>query len=294
MATLRFDPELIQVGNAGPYTGSGNNTYLIAGDARTDHAGGPAATPSGREALLIDAGIGSALHVDRLATALERHGARLAHVLVTHAHLDHASGAPALAQRLGVNAFSKYAWPEHDIAGVDWQHLADGAAVDIAGIRLSAVHTPGHSPDHLSFWHEPTRTVFSGDLVNAQTSVAIIHSRGGDLGQYLASLERVLALGPARLLPGHGPAIEQPARVLRMTIEHRRTRDRQVARAVRAGHETVHAITESIYHGLSPELMPLARENVRAHLEQQRREGRVAVDGERWHAAPGAGSTVPE
>ena len=294
MASPHFEPHLIEVGNAGPYTGSGNNTYLIMGDGRDDLVGVPAATTAGREALLIDAGIGSALQVDRLAAALERHGARLTHVLVTHAHLDHASGAPALAQRLGVDAFSKYAWPEQDIAGVEWRHLADGAAVDVEGIRLTAVHTPGHSPDHLSFWHEPSRTVFSGDLVNAQTSVAIIHSRGGDLGQYLASLERLLALEPARLLPGHGPAIEQPASVLRMTLEHRRTRDRQVASAVRAGHETVHAIAESIYHGLSPELMPLAHENVRAHLEQQRRQGLVAVEGERWYAAPATGVSVPE
>jgi ribonuclease/clavin/mitogillin len=124
--------------------------------------------------------------------------------------------------------------------------------------------------------------------------VAIIHSRGGDLGQYLASLERLLTLEPARLLPGHGPVIEQPERILRMTLEHRRTRDRQVASAVLAGHETVHAIAESIYHGLSPELMPLAHENVRAHLEQLRRVGRVAVDGERWYPATGTWTTTPE
>lgn len=266
--TRPFAPRLVAVGNAGPYTGAGNNTYLLAG--------------GDGEATLIDAGIGSQAHTDVLAAALADAHASLAQVLVTHAHLDHASGAPTLAARFGVSRFAKYVWPEGDVAGVEWAHLPDGAAIEVGATRLVALHTPGHSPDHLAFWHEPTRSLFSGDLVNAQTTVAIIHSRGGNLAQYLASLERLLALAPARLLPGHGPIIENPAQVLQMTLTHRRTRERQVLAAVVAGHDSVQTITESIYDGLSPELMPLARENVRAHLEKLRDDGRVAVDGDRW------------
>ena len=111
-------------------------------------------------------------------------------------------------------------------------------------------------------------TIFTGDLVVQGSSVMIHWSRGGDLGQYLASLERLLALEPRRLLPAHGPAIDDPRAVLTGYLEHRRQRERQVVDALRAGHATVQAIAESIYDGLDPALMAAAQENVRAHLEK--------------------------
>ena len=258
-----FEPRLVQVGNAGPYTGAGNNTWLIT-------AGGTSG--------LVDAGIGNDAHLDAVAAALEAQHSTLEQVLVTHAHQDHAAGAPALARRLGVRRFRKFTWPEHDVDGVAWQHVEDGATLDVAEVTLTALHTPGHAPDHLAFWHQDSGVMFTGDLVNAASSVAIIQSRGGDLVSYLASLERLLALQPARLLPGHGPIIEHPVRLLTATLAHRRRRDEQVAAAVAAGHATVQAIANSIYDGLAPELMPLARENVRAHLEKLTREGRVVCE----------------
>ena len=75
---------------------------------------------------------------------------------------------------------------------------------------LRAVHTPGHAPDHLCFWHEESRTLFSGDLAVKGTTVYIPPNLQGDLADYLASLERVRALQPARLLPAHGPVIDDP------------------------------------------------------------------------------------
>ncbi len=92
---------------------------------------------------------------------------------------------------------------------------------------------------------------------------------------YLASLERLLALQPARLLPAHGPPVENPQRVLTAAIAHRLEREEQVLAALAAGHSSIAGIAESIYHGLQSALMPLARENVRAHLEKLQREGRV-------------------
>src|SRR5207244_1256989 len=117
---------------------------------------------------------------------------------------------------------------------------------------LTTLHTPGHSPDHLAFWHKPSRTLFTGDLVVLGSSVMIHWSRGGDLAQYLASLAALQALEPTRLLPAHGPPIEDPQTVLHGYIEHRLQRERQVVEALRAGHATVQAIAESIYDGLAP------------------------------------------
>ena len=111
----------------------------------------------------------------------------------------------------------------------------------------------------------------------------MIHwSRGGDLGQYLASLERLLALGPRRLLPAHGPAIDDPQTILSGYIAHRLEREHQVVEALMHGHASVQAIAESIYHGLSSALMPAAQENVRAHLEKLKAEQRAAHEDGRW------------
>ena len=109
------------------------------------------------------------------------------------------------------------------------------------------------------------------------------HYEGFDLGQYLASLERLLALEPRRLYPAHGPVIEDPRAILTQYLAHRRFREQQVLNALRAGQATVETIAESIYDGLAAALVPAARENVRAHLEKLKHEGRVVDADGQWH-----------
>jgi glyoxylase-like metal-dependent hydrolase (beta-lactamase superfamily II) len=202
---------------------------------------------------------------------------------VTHGHADHAAGAPRIAAIYPSAVFRKHPWPAEDSRyPVAWQPLRDAEMVSAGDEMLRALHTPGHSPDHIAFWHAPSRTIFTGDLVILGSSVMVHWSRGGDLGQYLASLERLLALEPERLLPAHGPAIEDPRAVLQGYLAHRRQREQQVVAALRAGHTTVEAIAESIYDGLAPALMPAARENVRAHLEKLKKDGLAADADGRW------------
>jgi len=255
--------------NPGPMTGSGNHTYLLIGIDGS--------------ALMIDAGTGEPDHLAELDGSLEVASARLTRVLVTHAHPDHASGAPALLANYPGAVFMKMPWPgEDDQYRVPWVAIADGQEFTVGSTVVRAVQTPGHSPDHLAFWEPSTRACFSGDLVVQNSSVMIHASRGGDLRAYLASLERLLALAPARLMPAHGPAIDDPETVLRGYLSHRLMREGQVVSALGAGLRSVPAIAESIYHGLDPALLPAAQENVRAHLEKLRHEGRAFEDDGRW------------
>jgi glyoxylase-like metal-dependent hydrolase (beta-lactamase superfamily II) len=259
--------------NPSPMTGAGNTTYLIAA--------------SSGDAVLVDAGVGHERHLADLERELAATRCRLRHVLVTHAHADHASGAPAIAARHPTAVFAKYPWPgEDERYGVRWHPLADGDAFAIDEEQVRTVYTPGHSPDHVAFWHEPSRTIFTGDLMIPGGSVMIHSSRGGNLAAYLASLERILALEPRILLPAHGARVDDPAEVITAHLDHRRMRERQVVAALGAGHATVEAIAESIYDGLDPALMPAAHENVRAHLEKLQADGVAATDGTgRWMPA---------
>ena len=253
--------------NPGPYTGAGNNTYVISGETPT----------------LVDAATGEAAHLMALAAALTP--ASLAQVLVTHAHAhpDHADGCDPIAERWPDAVFRKMRWPERDrLQSVECAPIENGDRIPAGDGTLLVVHTPGHAPDHLCLFDETTGTLFSADLVVPGSTVVIPASRDGSLAQYLASLRRVLALAPARMLPAHGGAIDDPAAVLNQYLEHRHRREDQIVAALRAGDRRPEAIVDRIYERLAPGLKRLAHESVVAHLVKLRDEGRARSDGEEW------------
>jgi glyoxylase-like metal-dependent hydrolase (beta-lactamase superfamily II) len=169
---------------------------------------------------------------------------------------------------------------------VAWHPLTHGDRANLGEDSIVALHMPGHSPDHLVFWHEQSRTAFTGDLVVSGSSVMIHAGRGGDLERYLSSLERLIALHPARLMPAHGPDVDDPLALVRQYIAHRLMREQQILEALAAGFDTVPAIAGSVYDDLAPALMPAARETVRAHLEKLRREQRAVEEDGRWRRLP--------
>lgn len=254
----------LHAGNPGPMTGSGNWTYLFAGPLP----------------VLIDAGVGAVSHLDEI---WQHAPGGPAIVAVTHAHSDHASGAPAIAARSPRVRFLKHPWPERDQqVPVTWAPLADGDAVETSEGPLTVLHTPGHSPDHVAFWHAASRTVFTGDLLVQGSSVVIPGSGGGSLSAYLASLARIADLAPLRALPSHGPAIEDPLALVAQYVAHRQAREAQVVDALAAGATTPAGIAAKIYEHLDPALVPMAHQSVLAHLVKLEDEGRAANEAGAW------------
>jgi ribonuclease/clavin/mitogillin len=238
----------IPAGNPSEWTGpTGNNTYLL-----------PGAVPT-----LIDAGVGESPHLDALERALE--GTDLALLLITHGHRDHMAGIPHIRGR----------WPKVVVRNVAPDLCRDGEILRAGDTELRAVYTPGHAPDHFSFLDEQSGDLYCGDLARLGGTVVIPASAGGNLVEYLASLRRVRALAPRRLLPGHGPLVMDPAALIDEYLKHRAERERQVLAALASGCSSIDEIVNRIYGQLRPALVRAARDSVRANLIKLAAEGRL-------------------
>lgn len=235
-------PLLIPAGNPSEWTGpTGNNTWLLPG----------------RAPALVDAGVGDPDHIEALAHALD--GAPLVRVLITHWHPDHVKGLPALRDR----------WPGAIV--VD----AAGDAVPAGDGILEIVPTPGHSPDHLCFFERASGDLYCGDMARRGGTIVIPARKGGDLRAYLASLQVMRALAPKRLLPGHGPIVDDPIALIDEYIAHRQKRERQILQAMLDGARTVEEIVRRVYPALPVSLSEAAADSVRAHLAKLRDDGRT-------------------
>ena len=236
--------------------------------------------------------------VDELIAA----GQTVREIILTHHHPDHVAGTEALRAhldgRVSVAAHRLTAEVLGDAVSVD-RFIADGDSIELAGappISLRALHTPGHTRGHLSFYEEQTGALLCGDNIVGLGSV-LIDPPEGNMRDYLRTLERYRALLPdiKVLFGGHGPAVGNAAAKIEEYIAHRLAREADILRAVAGGACTPAEIVAQVYTDVSPKLHAMAARAVVAHLEKLAEDNLVTrtTDG-RYVAAKQARASVEE
>ena len=246
-----------------------------------------------QELALVEPASPFAEEVERLAGWVEAelaHGKRLRCLLLTHHHPDHVGGAAMLRERLGAPLWA-HAETAQLLAGrvsID-RVIEDGERIELDGpqpISLEAIHTPGHAPGHLCFWEARSRSLVAGDMV-ASVGTIVVQPEDGDMQQYLASLERMRAMGPRQLLPAHGLPITDACERLAFYVQHRLARERKVEGALstlgRAA--SVDELLPVAYSDAARAVWPIARLSLEAHLIKLEREGRARLHDGRWSRA---------
>ena len=275
---LAEDLRLLLAPNPSPMTERGTNTYLLGHGAVT----------------VIDPGPLDHAHLAAISAALAP-SERITQILVTHSHKDHSPAARALAEATGapILAFGDSQAGRSDRMqalsgaeigggeGVDVgftcdENLPDRTVIEAGDKELTAIHTPGHLGNHLCFqWG---KTLFSGDHIMGWAP-SLVSPPEGDLTDFMASLDRVEALGPLRYYPGHGAPIADGLARTQALRAHRLGREMSIRAAVAQGATTLDAITETVYTDVPAALLPAAARNVLAHLIDLEARGLVGFDG---------------
>ncbi|MBC5809994.1 MAG: MBL fold metallo-hydrolase [Candidatus Eremiobacteraeota bacterium] len=236
----------------------GTNSYVI-------DAGGGAA-------IVVDPGPPIESHLDAIGAAAEALDAKITAIAVTLGHPDHAPGAAPLAARTGAPVYAhRDARFPHD------RELADGDLLRVGDTALRVIEAPGHARDHVVFWLEDEKTLFTGDVVLGMGTV-VIAPPGGDMRAYQATLDRLRRdfSGASAILGGHGERVGDPLAKLDAYIAHRKSREREVLDALESGPQTIPALVKIIYAGVSRVLWPAASRQVLAYLIALEREGRIS------------------
>lgn len=255
--------------NPSMMTGPGTNTYLL-GD---------------RSLLIIDPGPDDPAHRRRLVEVIA--GRTVDAIAVTHTHPDHAPGAARLGRVVDAPLLGFAPGPSFRPDRL----LVDGEVLASSDLAVRVLHTPGHASDHCCFLLEGEGMVFTGDHV-MEGSTVVIRPPDGDMGTYLASLERLASLDPAprSLAPGHGRVIEDPATALAELVAHRRQRETLIAEALEShGPSSAAGLRPLVYPGLDEARHDIAAATIWAHLRHLVEQGRASLnDGQLGTEAPDA------
>jgi glyoxylase-like metal-dependent hydrolase (beta-lactamase superfamily II) len=262
--------------NPSPFTYSGTQTYIVGQG----------------EVAVIDPGPADSDHIDALRAALD--GERISAIVCTHTHRDHSpasrllkaiSGAPIIGcAPLALDDDGPRADAAFDRDYDPDRVLGDGDRLEGPDWTLEAVHTPGHTSNHLCFALPQAGALFTGDHVMGW-STTIVSPPDGDMAAYMASLRKLLLRDDMIYFPAHGPAVEAPKKLVRGLIQHRLMREAQILREIGEDEGRIEDMVPRMYKSIDPRLFPAAARSVLAHLIDMEERGLVRRAGEYWSRA---------
>ncbi|WP_293883492.1 MBL fold metallo-hydrolase [Sphingomonas sp.] len=259
--------------NPSPFTYTGTQTYIVGtGDV-----------------AIIDPGPADPDHIAAILTATT--GARITAIVCTHTHRDHSSGARPLSAATGAPIIGcapltiDDTGPRAD-ASFDPDYAPDRVLVDGERLTgpdwtLAAVATPGHTSNHLCYALVEEDALFTGDHVMGW-STTVVSPPDGDMADYMASLDKLIARTDAIYYPAHGEPVTNPQRFARGLAGHRKQREGQILRLVGQGVRLIEDMVPRMYAGVDKRLYPAAGRSVLAHLIELENRGKTARDGSSW------------
>ncbi len=270
-AVARLSPLIRRViaRNPSAFTFHGTGTYIVGHGT----------------VAIVDPGPASPEHIDALLAAIA--GETVSHILVTHTHLDHSPATAAIKAATGAPSF---AFGPHGRGGetveegADFEflpdhRLADGDVVAGAGWTVEAVHTPGHTSNHLCFALREENALFPGDHVMGW-STTVVSPPDGDMRAYMDSLQKLLGRAEAAYYPTHGAPIGEPAPYVAALLAHRHEREDQIMACLADGIGHIPDMVARMYADIDPRLHRAAGRSVLAHLIHMVEADRAACDGE--------------
>ena len=271
-AQLSPSVQRVVADNPGPFTYTGTGVYII-GD---------------KNVAVIDPGPQTPNHMAALDRALE--GRTVTHVLVTHHHIDHSPMAAPLAKKHGCKVYGygkQMRAPEggeirleagDDLTFKPDVDIRNGTVIEGDGWTIEAIHTPGHTSNHMCFALREENILFSGDHIMGW-STSVVSPPDGHMGDYLRSLEDIRRREFTTIWPTHGPAITEPKPFVEAYIAHRHKREAQILSVLDQGVTKISEMVQILYADINPRLHPAAAHSVLSHLIYLCESGRVTCDG---------------
>jgi glyoxylase-like metal-dependent hydrolase (beta-lactamase superfamily II) len=260
--------------NPSPFTYTGTQTYLLGK----------------REVVVIDPGPDLEDHLEAILLAIAERPLKA--ILCTHTHRDHSPAGRLLKDRidapivgcapLALESVGPRADASFDPGYKPDRVFEDGETLEVDGEELVAVATPGHTSNHLCFAYRGA--LFTGDHV-MKWSTTVVFPPDGDMGAYMASLEKLRRREDRVYYPAHGPAVDNPQQYLRQLVGHRMQRESQILSLIRERPRRIAEIVVDAYPGLDPRLTIAAGGSVLAHLLDLRQRGLVERQQDTWTAA---------